>query len=210
MQNIIYTAITMVIMIAAFLGGKYVFPNIPKSVTDKLDDLAAWATKFVVWAREFMKASTGEEKMAEVVKQLQQIAKEAGLDVTEDQLKAIAQAAYEAMKAGEAAAATQNTTDPAEGAAASQTAPNTTVIVNTAPAAAQTVAVATDNVPEGALDDNPDSTVNAYNDTGEKIGTIPKTVAEAAAANVEVIITEQAPADAMDVAVDVSAEDAQE
>lgn len=105
MNNIIMQAITLGAMVAAFVCGKYVFPNMPKNVADKLNDLAAWAGKFVVWAREFMKASTGQEKMDAVVKELYKIAEEKGISVTENQLKAIAQAAYEAMKAGEKEAA---------------------------------------------------------------------------------------------------------
>ena len=61
-----YCAVT----VGAFFVGKYVFPNIPASVKDKLTDLADWAAKFVVWAREFMKQDSGEKKMAAVVEQL--------------------------------------------------------------------------------------------------------------------------------------------
>ena len=46
MDKIIMQAITLGVMVAAFLAGKYVFPNIPKNVTDKLNDLTAWAGKF--------------------------------------------------------------------------------------------------------------------------------------------------------------------
>ncbi len=53
--------------------------------------------------KRVQKDKTGEEKMAAVVEQLKKIADEAGLNVTEDQLKAIAQTAYNAMKAGEKA-----------------------------------------------------------------------------------------------------------
>lgn len=109
MDNIIMQAITLGVMVGAFVCGKYVFPNMPKNVADKLNDLAPWAGKFVVWAREFMKASTGQEKMDAVVKELYKIAEEKGIKVTENQLKAIAQAAYEAMKAGEKEAGTQET-----------------------------------------------------------------------------------------------------
>lgn len=124
MENIIIQSVTLAIMVGSFLLGKYVFPNIPARVTDKLDDLAAWAAKFVVWAREFMKTSTGKEKMEKVVEQLKAIADEAGLNVTEEQLKAIAQAAYEAMKAGEA-----------ESEKAAAVAQGSTVIINAAPQA---------------------------------------------------------------------------
>lgn len=101
MKEIIVLAAQLGVAVAAFVVGKYVFPNLPKNAVDKLATLSQWAAKFVEWAKEFMKQKTGEEKMAEVVKQLKKIADEAGLEVTEDQLKAIAQSAYNAMKAGE-------------------------------------------------------------------------------------------------------------
>lgn len=49
------------------------------------------------------------------------------------------------------------------------------------------IAVTTDKVPEGALDENPDGTVNVYNEQGQVIGTIPKEEAEEMAANVSEI-----------------------
>lgn len=52
------------------------------------------------------------------------------------------------------------------------------------------IAVTTDKVPEGALDENPDGTVNVYNEQGQVIGTIPKEEAEEMAANVSEIKTE--------------------
>ena len=100
MNNIIILAIQLAVAVGAFALGKYVFPNIPKNVSEKLQELSGWAAQFVVWAREFMKTSTGKEKMDKVVEQLKKIADEAGLKVTEEQLRAIAQTAYEAMMAG--------------------------------------------------------------------------------------------------------------
>ena len=141
--------------------------------------LSDWAAEFVVWAREFLKSKTGEEKMAAVVDKLKEIADEAGLNVTEDQLKAIAQSAYEAMKAGETATAVT----PLEAVTAT---PAATVVINTG-----TAAIATDNVPEDALKENPDGTVNVYDSAGKKVGTMPKEEAEAAASNVSAVVVEQ-------------------
>lgn len=39
----------------------------------------------------------------------------------------------------------------------------------------------TDNIPEGAMEDNQDGTVNVYNEDGEKVGTVTAEEAEAAA-----------------------------
>ncbi len=198
MENIIFNAVLLLISIGGFLLGKFVFPNVPKSVADKLRQLAAWADKFVVWAREFRKQDSGTAKMEMVVEQLKAVAKEAGWNVTEDQLRAIAQAAYENMMAG--AAEAQQPQEPAQAASAARYyeigqrkyAEASTVVINVpGPAAgAPGVAVATDNVPEGALEPNPDGSVNAYDEAGLKVGTVDAATAEAAAAGVDVAIVE--------------------
>jgi len=200
MENIIFNAVLLLISIGGFLLGKFVFPNVPKSVADKLRQLAAWADKFVVWAREFMKTSSGHEKMEMVVEQLEAIAKEAGLNVTKDQLRAIAQAAYENMMKG--AAEAQQPQEPAQGVSAARYyeigqrkfAEASTVVINvpggSAAVSVPGVAVATDNVPEGALEPNPDGSVNAYDEAGLKVGTVDADTAEAVAAGIDVAIVE--------------------
>lgn len=188
MNNIIILAIQLAVAVGAFALGKYVFPNIPKNVSEKLQELSGWAAQFVVWAREFMKTSTGKEKMDKVVEQLKKIADEAGLKVTEEQLRAIAQTAYEAMMAG--------TKEAGQTTEASQAEPATVpaiTIINHGPAAVETngtVAVATDNVPEGALEENPNGTVNTYNEAGEKVGTATKEQVAAAERKVTTIKVE--------------------
>ena len=198
MENIIFNAVLLLISIGGFLLGKFVFPNVPKSVADKLRQLAAWADKFVVWAREFRKQDSGTAKMEMVVEQLKAVAKEAGWNVTEDQLRAIAQAAYENMMKG--AAEAQQPQETAQAASAARYyeigqrkyAEASTVVINVpGPAAgAPGVAVATDNVPEGALEPNPDGSVNAYDEAGLKVGTVDADTAEVVAAGVDVVIVE--------------------
>ena len=187
MKEIIVLAAQLGITVAAFIVGKYVFPNLPKNATDKLATLSQWAAKFVEWAKEFMKKQTGEEKMAAVVKQLKEVADEAVLEVTEDQLKAIAQSAYNAMKAGEKEAETDNATYYKVGQR--EAAKGSTVNIYTGYTG--TAAVATNNVPDGALEDNPDGSVNVYNEAGEKVGTVTAEEAEAAEQNVENIVIEE-------------------
>lgn len=182
MNTIIICAVQLVAAIAAFLVGKYVFPEVKEYIPEVMENLAIlerWAEKFVRWANEFRKDKPGAEKMDEVVKKLQEIAEKAGLDITEDQIRAIAQTAYDAMKAGEA-----ETDIPLEAVAA---VPAATVVINTT----GTVATATDNVPEDALEENPDGTVNVYDEEGNKAGTMPKEAVEAAANAVTAVVIEQ-------------------
>lgn len=181
MNTIIICAVQLVAAIAAFLVGKYVFPEVKEYIPEVMENLAIierWAEKFVRWAKEFRKDKPGEEKMDEVVKKLQEIAEKAGLDITEDQIRAIAQTAYDAMKAGEAEIAT-----PLEAVAA---VPAATVVINTT----GTVATATDKVPADALEENPDGTVNVYDEEGNKTGTMSKEEAEAAASAISAVVIE--------------------
>lgn len=186
MNEVIYAAVYFAVTLGAFLLGKYVFPNIPKTVTNKLAELSEWAAKFVEWAKEFKKDKTGEEKMAAVVEQLKKIADEAGLNVTEDQLKAIAQTAYNAMKAGEK----ESTAEQLEALTAT---PAATVVINTTAPVTTTekVAIATDNVPEGATETNADGTVNLYDAAGNITGSVTKEEAEKMAAEVTKIVDEE-------------------
>lgn len=186
MNEVIYAAVYFAVTLGAFLLGKYVFPNIPKTVTDKLGELSEWAAKFVEWAKEFKKDKTGEEKMAAVVEQLKKIADEAGLNVTEDQLKAIAQTAYNAMKAGEK----ESAAEPLEALTAT---PAATVVINTTAPVTTTekVAIATDNVLEGATETNADGTVNLYDAVGNITGSVTKEEAEKMAAEVTKIVDEE-------------------
>ena len=187
MNNIIILAIQLAVAVGAFTLGKYVFPNIPKNVSEKLQELSGWAAQFVVWAREFMKTSTGKEKMDKVVEQLKKIADEAGLKVTEEQLRAIAQTAYEAMMAGEKES---NTAEPLKALTAT---PAATVVINTTAPVTTTekVAIATDNAPEGATETNADGTVNLYDAAGNITGSVTKEEAEKMAAEVTKIVDEE-------------------
>lgn len=187
MDNIIVLTIQLAVAVAAFALGKYVFPNIPKSVSKKLQELSGWAEQFVIWAREFMKSASGKEKMDKVVEQLKKIADEAGLKVTEEQLRAIAQTAYEAMMAGEKES---NTAEPLKALTATPTA---TVVINTTAPVTTTekVAIATDNAPEGATETNADGTVNLYDAAGNITGSVTKEEAEKMAAEVTKIVDEE-------------------
>lgn len=184
MNNNIYAAVYFGVTLVAFLAGKYLFPKVPKTVADKLDMLSQWAAQFVVWAKEFMKKQKGEEKMAAVVERLKEIADEAGLDVTEDQLKAIAQSAYNAMKAGEREAETAVVPYCRAWQVTGKKASTVNLYAGTA-------VLATDSVPDGALENNPDGSVNVYNEDGKKVGTVTKEVAEAAERNVTNICQER-------------------
>jgi len=96
MRDIVWLTIELAAAIAAFVLGKFVFPHIPQ---DKFEILAAWASRFVIWARDFSEAE-GAVKFEMVITELQKICEEYGVSATRSQLEAVVQAAYDAMKAG--------------------------------------------------------------------------------------------------------------
>ena len=53
------------------------------------------------------------------------------------------------------------------------------------------IAVATDNIPEGALEENPDGMVKVFNEEGQVVGNMAKEAADALAANASEIKIEQ-------------------
>lgn len=193
MNNIIICAVQLVVAVAAFLFGKYVFPEVKEYIPEVVENLTIierWAAKFVVWAKEFQKDKPGKEKMNAVVEKLKEIADAAGLDITEDQIRAIAQTAYEAMMAGEQRG---NNIEEAVALEAVQQFPQLTININAnaGETDVEKIAIATDNVPEDALKENTDGTVNVYDGAGNKVGTMPKEEAEAAASNVSAVVIEQ-------------------
>lgn len=93
--------IQILVLIGSYLVGKYILHNPSENIQDitaKINIIIQYADKFVSWAKYFMKNSSGSEKMNEVVKQLKAIADKYNLDISENEIKAIAQKAYDKMK----------------------------------------------------------------------------------------------------------------
>lgn len=111
--NFVVDLIVIVIIVGSYLIGKYVTPNLPEdtkkaiaAAVSELTFMANFADKLVIWARDFLKDSKGSEKMNEVLKQLEELADKYNIDMTKEQLTAIAQTAYNNMMAKDAAAKT--------------------------------------------------------------------------------------------------------
>lgn len=100
-NEIILTILQLIILVGSALTGKYIVPklsskNINKTV-EQINFIITYAEKFVCWAKQFMKESSGEEKMEQVVTKLKEVATKNNIDITEDEIKAIAQKAYMEM-----------------------------------------------------------------------------------------------------------------
>ena len=104
-DNGLMMIIELVAVVIAFFVGRYVLPKykttIDKAVTE-FQLILNYAESFCAYARQFLN-SPGEEKMNSVVAKLKIICEQQGISVDEETLRAIAQKAYDAMKANESA-----------------------------------------------------------------------------------------------------------
>lgn len=102
-HDVIIFILQILILTGFFIIGRYINSNKVSEetfsdITAKINLIIGYADAFVSWAKQFMSKNTGEEKMNEVVNQLSIIAKRYNLDISETEIKAIAQKAYDSMK----------------------------------------------------------------------------------------------------------------
>lgn len=99
MDQIMTTAIELVVLVFAVILGRYAIPFIKTRVdSDKLALISTWALKFVVSAENcFVGSGRGDEKRDQVTMWLKEKADELGLKLTEDQIRTILEDAYTTM-----------------------------------------------------------------------------------------------------------------
>ena len=102
METFIALGIQIIVAIISFCVGKYILPKLPAEsasiIKEKLTLLSTYADKYVSWAEQFMKASTGEQRMEAVVKALSSVAERNNFEATKEDLVAITQNSFDGMK----------------------------------------------------------------------------------------------------------------
>lgn len=102
-NDLLKIIIELVVIIVAFLMGRYLLPKIKANISDassEFEILLRYAESFCSYSRQFLDCS-GKEKMDSVVEKLKDICNKYGFEVDDETLRAIGQKAYDAMKAGE-------------------------------------------------------------------------------------------------------------
>jgi hypothetical protein len=99
LNEIIYVAIELIILIAGFLLGKFVVPKILNNKT--IVTLSTWVYKFVISAKNQFEDGQGELKREYVTKAVQDLCKKININLTDEQIRALIEDAYTSMKAGE-------------------------------------------------------------------------------------------------------------
>lgn len=107
MNNIIYYFLLFVFALGGYLTKKYIFPAVAAANEmdpETLSGLAKWALKFCRAAKN-MAASlpSGKDKRNWVLEQITTVCDKLNIDLTEEQKRALLEAAYDEMNAADAA-----------------------------------------------------------------------------------------------------------
>ena len=105
-KTTILLIVEAVALLVAFLISKFlpvtkleVLDTGLESTTNIVQEVAQWAVFFVHYARQHLKELNGSDKMKYVVEQLGKILSQQDQSMSEEQITAIAQKAYDDMKA---------------------------------------------------------------------------------------------------------------
>lgn len=100
-SQIIYLIIWIIITITLIIINKVLGNNNNTEIKDifmKTSLIIQYAEAFVSWAKQFKSDLSGKEKMNVVIEKLSNIANKYNLDISETEICAIAQQAYDSMK----------------------------------------------------------------------------------------------------------------
>ena len=98
MESIVYLITWIIIVIALVIVNKTLGADSAKDVVMKTSLIIQYAEAFVSWARQFKSNLSGNEKMDVVIEKLANVADKHDIDISEEEIRAIAQKAYDTMK----------------------------------------------------------------------------------------------------------------
>ena len=99
MNEIIFEALKLLIMIVFFLASCYLIPWIKSMIgQNRLDEIKSWTNAAVLMAQQVYYAKTGPERKAMVVDLLKSMLTAKNISITDEQLDTLIEAAVKAMK----------------------------------------------------------------------------------------------------------------
>ena len=97
--ELIFLILEIIVIISAYLVGKYIVPKLSQDDLKILELVKGWIETFVSEAASF-KEYTGTEKKQYVIEQITKILNEKNIILTEEQISALIEAAYNNFKKG--------------------------------------------------------------------------------------------------------------
>ena len=99
MDDIIFQAIKLAVMLGALLITRYVVPWIKKRIkAEEMNDIEKWAKKAVLKAQQVFKTKPGDDKKAYVTKFLKELLIAKNIALSDEQLDILIEAAVKQMK----------------------------------------------------------------------------------------------------------------
>ena len=99
MNEIIFEALKLLIMIVFFLASCYLLPWLKSMIgQNRLDEIKSWTNAAVLMAQQVYYAKTGPERKAIVVELLKSMLTAKNISITDEQLDTLIEAAGKAMK----------------------------------------------------------------------------------------------------------------
>ena len=99
MNEIIFEALKLLIMIVFFLASCYLVPWLKSMIgQNRLDEIKSWTNAAVLMAQQVYYAKTGPERKAIVVDLLKSMLTTKNISITDEQLDTLIEAAVKAMK----------------------------------------------------------------------------------------------------------------
>jgi len=112
MNDIIFEAIKIVVMVAALVITRYLVPWIREKIgADKMVEIERWVRFAVLKAQQVMQSATGEDKKAYVTEFLKELLIAKNISLSDEQLEVLIEAAVKQMKIEENAGITIEATD---------------------------------------------------------------------------------------------------
>lgn len=101
METLAYIITLIIFCVIFYIAYRFIGKNSTQDILNKTNLIFQYAGAFVAWAKQFKSTLSGSEKMDLVVEKLIDIANKNDIDITEIEIKAIVQQAYNTMKNAE-------------------------------------------------------------------------------------------------------------
>lgn len=103
MSDIVFEAVNLIVMICAALVSAYIIPYMRSTIGDrKIQEIADWAERAVLFAQQTMSAKPGAERKAYVVDFLTEIATANKVPITVTQIDILVESAVKQLRIDEA------------------------------------------------------------------------------------------------------------
>ena len=97
----VFIILETILILGYFIFTRNSSPETVSDITAKINIIISYADAFASWAKQFMSKNSGTEKMNEVVNQLKIVADKYNINMSETEIRAMAQKAYDNMVAEE-------------------------------------------------------------------------------------------------------------